>query len=379
MKLIYQNFDGLDISFQGIFPKKYLENLEIAKLQAQKDKQDSIVAIGNPEIKVSVAESGARGGYLYRFDTGLDGEIWFISKSQKITGWNIRVSVKSLALALYGYEGVKKRILEKLLKFETLGTNSKKGELLERISRVDYCFDFEDKNIFKPKPELFIAHQRCQKHCYGEKIGVYTAGQGDKINTIRVGSMPGRQAVIYNKIKEIKSNSKQFWWEIWGLDKINYKNTIWRVEVRAGKDELDKWQIKHFSDLEEKIGDVFVNILENIRYVKKSKDKNRSRWEMAKFWESAILNTKNCLAEYISNAERKNIIEDYRFTIINRLKTQILGLCISFTVATDRDISEISEIFGDFQDEIDDFTEKDIENFLKKYQKMSEKYEFIGE
>ncbi|MFT7432554.1 MAG: hypothetical protein ACI9TY_000166 [Alphaproteobacteria bacterium] len=379
MKLIYQNFDGLDISFQGAFPKKCLEELEKAKHQAQKDRQDSITSIGNPQVKVSVGESGARGGYLYRFDTGLDGEIWFVSKSQKTTNWNIRVSVKSFSLALYGYEGVKKRILDKLVQFGTIGSGSKKGQLTERISRVDYCFDFEHEGHFNPTPDLFIAHQRCQKHCYGENVGTYSAGQGDLINTIRVGSMPGRQAVIYNKIKEIQSNSKQFWWDIWNIEKENFENEIWRVEIRAGKAELDKWQIKKFSELEEKIGDVFINILENIRYVKKSKDKNRSRWEMAEFWKVAIKNIENCLSEYISDANRTNIIRDYRFNIENRLKIHILGSVISYTTVTRRDISELTVVLEEFQNEIENFSELEFEIIQKKYDKTAEKYEFIGE
>lgn len=68
-----------------------------------------------------VAETGARGGYKYRFDTGLDGEIWFVAHSLKRDGWNIRVSAKSLALALHGYEGVKARILGRLAALEAKG------------------------------------------------------------------------------------------------------------------------------------------------------------------------------------------------------------------------------------------------------------------
>ena len=72
-----------------------------------------------------VAETGSRGGYRYRFDTGLDGETWFVAHSTNSKNWNIRVSVKSLALSLYGYEGVKERILNRLKALKAIGQSRK--------------------------------------------------------------------------------------------------------------------------------------------------------------------------------------------------------------------------------------------------------------
>lgn len=114
MQLIYHNFDGLDVSFQGAVPEPVLEQLREARNRAQEERRDVYAAIGPQNMPVMVAETGARGGYKYRFDTGLDGEIWFVAHSPGRDKWNLRASVKSLALALYGYEGVKSRLFERL-------------------------------------------------------------------------------------------------------------------------------------------------------------------------------------------------------------------------------------------------------------------------
>lgn len=47
--------------------------------------------------------------------------------------------------------------------------------------------------------------------------------KGDKINSIRVGEHPGRQAAMYNKTKEIGSSLKNYMWDIWDIDPEPFK------------------------------------------------------------------------------------------------------------------------------------------------------------
>ena len=161
MQLIYNNFDGLDITFQGALPEKILNKLSSAKAQAQNEKRSVLMELGSENMSVMVAETGASGGYRYRFDTGMDGEVWFIAHSTNSEGYNIRVSAKSLALALHGYEGVKERILNRFKILEAMGqgrhddTGKVINTPLERISRFDYCFDFIMDADFKPTPDRF--------------------------------------------------------------------------------------------------------------------------------------------------------------------------------------------------------------------------------
>lgn len=387
MKLIYNNFDALDISFQGALPEKVLRQLALAREQAQSERREVFVELGNEKISVMVAETGARGGYRYRFDTGLDGEIWFIAHSINSNNWNIRVSVKSLALALYGYESVKERLLKRLKALGAFGLARRKSVSeevintpLERISRFDYCFDFIMPSAFEPLPKRFIAHQRTKKHVYGEtgKIENYVSLNGDKINTIRIGEMPGRQAVIYNKTIEIKSSLKKYWWDIWDIDSKPFKEgfkQIWRIEIRAGRDELDKWGLKRFKDFEDKTGDVIAAILKAIRYTDPLKDDlNRSRWPMHPIWREALNVSYKALAPYRSNAIRENIIRDFRENVIAGYNERLIGNLIGLTAAEGHDISEIPTVLQEIEERI---AQVDKELLIKKFERSIERFQFL--
>ena len=88
------------------------------------------------------------------------------------------------------------------------------------------------------------------------------SGTGRDTNSLTVGKMPNRQINIYEKKKEILSSNKHYWWELWGLKEEDYKNKeIWRVEVRAGKKEIDKWSAKTYESFEQKFGDIVKSCL----------------------------------------------------------------------------------------------------------------------
>ena len=112
MKLIYQNFDTLEISFQCALPLVILSQLEQAKKEAQSCKNAVYAEIGPNKLPVMVYEVGSRGGYTYQFQTGHDGEIWLFGDRENTKLWNARVRVKSLCLALYGYAKTKEKILQ---------------------------------------------------------------------------------------------------------------------------------------------------------------------------------------------------------------------------------------------------------------------------
>lgn len=384
MKLIYQNFDKLDVTFQGAVPEDILNKLAQARETAQAEKRDVLAELGAEAMPVMVAETGAKGGYKYRFDTGHDGEIWFIAHSSRRDQWNIRVSVKSLALALYGYEAVKDRLLKRLMALGAKGLPRKDSPNdamteapLESMARFDYCFDFAMDAAFMPLPDRFIAHQRCKKHCHGER-GIYSASSGDRVNTVRVGEMPGREATIYDKNNEMLSSAKQYWWDIWGLDRETFKGAVWRVEVRAGKGELDKWNIKRFKDFEAKAGDVVAATLKAIRYTEPLKDdSNRSRWPMHPVWRESLNASFKALAPYSSNASREKIMVDYRQNLINRYREMLIGVLVSYTALQQREISEICDVIEGLRSEIFAIAKTDIAIFSKKAEKAADRFRFL--
>jgi len=382
MDLIYQNFDGLDVTFQGCVPDYILHELEMGRQAAEKNRAPSLVKLGKHEIPVLVAENGMKGGYRYRFDTGLDGETWCIANSDDPTQWNIRASVKSLTLALYGYQGVKEKIYSMLEKLEATGSgeiNPKTGEIYtfprEAISRVDYCFDFKS-NDFQINPDFLIAHSRCKKQYLYPKEIIST---GRHITYSRIGSMPNRQIVLYDKTREIQEKNKSYWWKIWGLIKEGFNQKIWRIEVRAGKKELKNWNLRTFDDFEEKIGDVIISILKEIKYVTPNEnDTNLARWPLSDFWRNTQKAAKNALEKYTSNAKRNPIIEEYREEIINRYKNQISGMIPPLAVALGKD--DAAHIPGVLEAYLKEFSESSIKNKSKiknKIEKSKNKFIFL--
>lgn len=354
MKQIYQNFDGLDISFQCYIPQYNIDELDRAKKLAQESRHSELAYLGENNIPVMVAETGAKGGYSYRFDTELDGAIWFIAPSQDINRWNVRVSCKSLMLALHGYDKCKEKILKFLIEDLDAIFPHDEPHPKERVSRFDYCFDFISDD-FIPLSECFIAHGRSKKETIF-KINE----RGRILETITIGKMPNRQITIYNKRKEIISTAKAYWWDIWGLNKKEFKGNIWRVEVRAGKKELNKWKLKRFIDFERNAGDVIISILNDNRYlIKNENDNNAARWKTAEFWEACINSSHEYLDSFISNANRDQLITGYRDELARIYESHITGIITSYSAVLGRDVSEIPEVLDLI---VSDFLEKIREN-----------------
>lgn len=371
MKLIYQNFDGLDVTFQGRIPTAMQEQLEEARNEAQQTKKQTYVELGVHKVKGHVAENGAKGGYRYRLDTGPDGETWFFAKSDKLNAWNIRVSVHSLSLALYGYAKVKERLIEKLRLLEAEGIE---GAPLERISRMDYCFDFHTTESFNPDPKRFVAHGSCKKDSFGEQ---FVTTQGSKTYTVRIGKMPGRQVVLYNKTAEIRSSGKSYWHQIWNLDRYD-PGTVWRVEVRAGKNELDKWNVKRFSEFERKAGDIILSILNAIRYVEPSHDVNRSRWPNAQFWSDCVLSASEALAEYRCQAVREKVLTEHRLNIQNRYRTNIFGNILGFVAASNESFDAAEAVSEALKREFQALAKDDRQRLLAKFEALANRFKTLG-
>ena len=290
MELIYQNFDGLEISFQCAISASILKTLEQAKIYSQQNKTQTFCELGINKLPVMVYETGARGGYNYQFSTGHDGEIWLIADRDNAELWNVRVRVRSLCLALRGYEKTKEKIMGILL-HDLRAKGSKDNEYLpkERISRIDYCLDFLISEEFSPDCRNFVCHGRTKKILMGNTF-YNQASTGQKVETITIGKMPNRQVTIYNKTKEISVRLKTYWWKIWGLEKSKIQGVIWRVEIRAGKKELNKWSLRTFADFENKVGDVITHILSEYKYTVPNHDKNQTRWPLADIWKQALEN-----------------------------------------------------------------------------------------
>lgn len=386
MEIVYSNFDGLDLSFQCVVPERILARFRHAKEQAQKEKQDCALRLDGHNKPVMVAETGSRGGYAFRFDTGIDGETWFLVDTRKPDVWNVRVSIKSLTLALNGYNKSCKKVLYFLQ--EILHGKGKEkideltGEItyppLERISRFDYCIDYKTDE-FVLIPRNFIVHSRCKKTLIGEEnnLAPYSIMYGEKYSYFRAGTMPYKQVVLYDKLKDIKTKSKKYWFKFWNIDENEFSNEIWRLEIRAGKKELNNWNLRRFEDFENKVGDVILQVLQDIRYSTPSDtDTNITRWQNHEMWKLAIQRSELCLDEYISNAKRGEVMKQIKEEVVERFNKQFIGLFTSYTAILDEDMAQIPAVIERIKEHASEQVLANPRKTEKKYLNAKNKYDF---
>ena len=375
MEVIYQNFDALEVSFQGAIPAHIRHSLFHAKKKAIATKAAAFAELGPKKLPVMVHETGAKGGYTYQFSTGLDGEIWLIADSSNVDFWNIRVRVRSLCIALNGYEKTKEKLLKILLR-DLLAKGPKDNERKpqERISRVDYCIDFLILGGFIPNYSNFVCCGTTKKRQIGD-IPYDQNSTGQKIDTLMVGKMPNRQIVIYNKIKEITAKSKKYWFKIWGLNETAIIGQIWRVEIRAGKKELNKWNLRSFSDFEKKIGNVITETLNAYKYTQPNfNDSNQSRWPLAGIWKMALEAIKGDLFAYFSKAQRNDVLKEIQELAALRYEKYISGIVVGYTAALGKDISEIPRVMEFISGQVLEDMANNPEKFRQKHKKVVSKF-----
>lgn len=337
MKVLYRGFDGLDVAFMGRVPHDLLEVLEEAKERATQEMQP--VVIRHRDVPLEVAETGARGGYAFRCDTGPDGATWFLKRPLKGDPWGVRVSVKALALALYGLGGVRARLYAFM---EALGIAVPLGG--ESIGRVDYAVDILVPS-FVLVPDQFVMHSHTSRTDHTESEPIVRHGTSGRVTSVTVGKMPNRQVIVYDKRREVIDKHKVYWWEIWNsireasgeppLDPKNRNGSqVWRVELRAAKDHLKKhWGGKTWADLDSKLGSLLLKALDDVRYVIPTPDTNRSRRPDHPIWGLVRQEIEGDLFEMMCSLDPHPVMEVLRRERIAMLGKQLRGLCASYAVA----------------------------------------------
>ena len=102
--LLHQGFDGLELAFKAHLKPSLIKILERAREQAAAQRSPQLVHVES--YPMHILESGARGGYRYTCDTGPMGATWFFKVPSPSDPWGVRVSAKSLTLALTGVRAV---------------------------------------------------------------------------------------------------------------------------------------------------------------------------------------------------------------------------------------------------------------------------------
>ncbi len=342
LKPFYWNFDGLDVTFQGRIPQAMVERLEEAKAEAITAK--AAVLLEWQDEPMHVGESGAKGGYAFRCDTGPTGMTWFFSRNQKPDNWGIRVSAKSNALACMGLGRVRAEMYRFL---SAIGATVRDAS----ISRVDYCLDFLASDIetatgqpFTLDPTAFVMHSHTSRADHDDDAGMSMHGVSGRYTSVTCGKMPGRQVILYEKSREVRQKQKREWWSHWNaartrqnLPPLAGDETIWRLELRAGKRHLKgRWGIRTWADLDNRLGDLYARALADIRYtVPNPSDSERHRWPDHPLWKAASHTVANDLHEMTTGAEPGVVKAIKRQQLRQVVEAQIQGLTATYSIVAD--------------------------------------------
>jgi hypothetical protein len=337
MILIRKGFDGLDIAFPLTVGCEVAEKLRLAKEDAESNRNGGGLVYHNGLI-MNVASSGIGGGYAYAGDTdagGPFGEKWFFKRpTNSKDKWGVRVSCKSLPLALDGLAKVREKI-ETTLAF--LELNYEVGT--ESIGRVDFALDYFVPNL-NPNRHHFVAHSRSRVREVTD-AEVQTDGRPGRVETVTVGKNPGRQIVLYDKRAEIIDNNKVYWLNVWndalarqGLPVLDMsdraRSEVWRIEFRAYKKHLkNRWNITTWGNLRAELPKLLTKALDDIRFAVPNADTNRARWPDHPLWNMTREALGDDLEGLHSMADQNEIRELLRVERDEMLEDQIKGCMIS--------------------------------------------------
>ena len=389
MEIIYSGFDTIVFAVQGALSAQAIERMEHVKDSAEKDQVDVQYPLEGSNKGALLSPNGRKGGYAFIISTGPTGQNIAIKNNLARSEWNAHVKLRSLGLATLGWEEAVEDALStlKALEFHVTGIS---------LNRVDYCMDFLNTPITLD-PRDFVAHSRVKKTAHCEELADED-GQASTCNTsknrskevtaimrsevfegITIGKMPGRQVIVYDKRREVIDKRSFMWFKIWGIDRLDVTQHVHRIELRAGKDELMKYDIRAFDDFKTKIGDVFVKATESVRMIDpQSTDTNISRKAVHPTWKHVQEHVKTQLFEYVSNCTPSDVLHVIRETKTSEYWAQIRGNIAGYAVCRDVKFEDIARVIPDLiRAELELATNNPDHPFRKSYVKARDRLKFI--
>jgi hypothetical protein len=290
MHIVRSGVDSLYLAIKGTLPREIIAKLADAKTVAAKAKREIPIELAIGTISALVSMGGAYDGFNYVFDTGELGARYACREASDRPDWNFFVKPHATALLAHGFWPVIAMVRATLT---ALG-----GKIIQiSLNRIDYAIDVR-ADEFTPDLDRFIAHPRAKRRPHlSEKdifypCPIYT-GRG--IETVTIGTMPGKQITIYDKTIQARGKRHFHWFEAWGINRDDKTAKIWRVELRFGRDAIkahlhndnsDNYDRNdNFVQLRRCISPMILKLLDKIRYVAPDQShKPASRRERDPLW-----------------------------------------------------------------------------------------------
>ena len=292
-KFLISGFDTIECAYYLIASNNC--KLDFIELAAQKESmvrakvtKPKPIQIGSEEFLI--ASHGTSSGYSFVIENDA-----FMIQFGEFNRPNFFVKFRSIALWHYGALTLHNRFISWA---KSIGMMPYQPE---RLSRVDYAFDYHLPVIDFDEDSFVSQAQKDNQH---RKNG--------KVQTFDIGSDVVKLRV-YNKVDEILEKSKKTWFfKLWGRD-----TEVWRIEWQIRKEQLRKLGISSFASLNERQGDLLRLLTKEHTTLRiKSSDTNRSRWVMHPLWIDLIQRVNQMEGLGIVRDLNKNELLDERLTYI---------------------------------------------------------------
>ncbi len=264
-EFLVSGFDTIECAYYMTPTDKFsldFVDLGVQKEQLSKNTNSKKIAVQLGCESFMLAPHGTKSGYPFLIENDV-----FIIQFGEFNRPNFYVKYRSISLWHHGAAALHNRFLRWA---ESIGMMPYQPE---RISRVDYAFDYYLPDIDFDENSFISRSAKDNQH---RKNG--------KIQTLKFGT-ENVVLRVYNKVDEINEVSQKTWlFDIWGRDQ-----DVWRIEWQVRKDYLRLLGITSFSSLIERQGDLLRLLCKDHTTLRtKTADSNRSRWPTHPLWVDLI-------------------------------------------------------------------------------------------
>ena len=350
-RILHAGVDTLDVAFKGAFPEKTLDLLEAARTsdEAQRYSRDVPVILGHGNAQFLLKPHGQRGGYQHVLTNGPMGAIFSVKNNSDPQQWNVFVSVRSLRLLTAGFEGATtwlRRTL-RLAGFQIVDIS---------VNRVDYAIDLLAPG-FVLDASQFVCTGRPKVRPYWSKEQILDDDgsvpraviRGRNFESVTVGTMPGRQVIVYDKRRAAIDQQQPYWFDAWGIDRTDPSQSVWRVEFRAGREGLIKLLAgkaigRPYDAVEAYLRPFLLSAARQVRYtVPCTHQANISRLPLHPMWEAV-----EAALHHLPVAQTPSLPEEQALAILRQQRTDMaekltFGNLINLLVLQGQSETEIVE------------------------------------
>ncbi|WP_425408224.1 hypothetical protein [Hyphococcus sp.] len=332
------------MSYRTALPGGFLTALGEAQASAKSENRATLIRFNGFELFIE--PSGGQGGYAFRAHTGPFGLIWKFREATTKSPWSVHVKFRAHGLAIKGPLKMKEEADGFLL---TIGCKFESIDV--RVSRADYAVDML-LGDFHLNTGNFVFHSRSKVSEYIERIRI-----GDEYTYARIGRLPGKQLCVYDKSGAVSEKNDSLWKQFYfdfarqrlGLVVNEFSELkIWRFELRAGKQFLDK-QIKPrtWDSFAKEVSPIYQRLAQSFKLKLPQRDDNRTRWPLDPIWIEVVSEvsklTFNQKTTGVSDALLRKLRQEYS----DGLDKQLVGLLLSSAACEGIDSQDFSRFARD--------------------------------